>query len=85
MKLLNPSFTCNLSPKHVKNLAICCKLLSILFDPGRGSKQWCRNGGGGGQLPPALLPAGAVLPFAFQYDSNEATLANLKARLSKAG
>ena len=45
------------------------------------NNQWCRNGGGGGGgaggavAPPALLPGGArgaVLPFAFQYDSNEA-------------
>ena len=33
------------------------------------------RGGKGGSCPPALLPGGsrgAVLPFAFQYGSNEA-------------
>ena len=33
------------------------------------------KGGAGGSCPPAILPGGArgaVLPFAFQYDSNEA-------------
>ena len=45
----------------------------------RGGETAGGGGGGGGQggicPPPALLPGGArgaVLPFAFQYDSNEA-------------
>ena len=43
----------------------------LLISSGAGAG----GGGGGGSCPPALLPGGAkraVLPFAFQYDSNEA-------------
>ena len=37
IKLFKP-FTCNLSPKHIKNLAICCWILIVsdLFGPDRG-------------------------------------------------
>ena len=58
---------------HSVSQAFWNHLVSKLSPFTHHSTQWCRNGEG--SCLPALLPGGArgaVLPFAFQYDSNEA-------------